>query len=178
VAGPGANVTRICAAISHPRLGAITVGPIAAERAYALRQQVLRPHERVEEMASIDTGDPQELVLGARTARGEIVGTGVVAPGAAPAILGASAASRAAWRIRGMATRADARGVGIASAILVALVAHVTARGGRLVWCNARVAAQRFYERAGFVTAGDVWMEPDIGPHVVMWRRVESPAPP
>lgn len=176
--GPGASVDAISTVISHPLLGAITVGPVAAERTYALRQEVLRPHQRAEEMAAIDTGGPDGLVLGACTVEGEVVGTGRVAPEAPPALLAALEQVGPAWRIRGMATRADARGAGIGSAVLWALVAHAGAHGGGLVWCNARVAAQHLYERAGFATAGDVWTEPDIGPHVVMWRRVDAPTGP
>jgi len=49
---------------------------------------------------------------------------------------------------------------------------HVADRGGTLVWCNARVPARRFYERAGFTVHGDEWDEPGIGPHVAMARPV------
>jgi len=171
----GGSVDGISATITHPLLGEISVEPVAPERTYALRHQVLRPHQRAEEMRAIDTGDPDELVLGACTGEGEVIGTGVVAPGAPPAILVPVASPGPAWRIRGMATRADARGAGVGQAVLEALVLHVATHGGRLVWCNARVAARRLYERAGLVAVGNVWMEPDIGPHVVMWRGIEAP---
>jgi len=77
-----------------------------------------------------------------------------------------------AWRLRGMATREDLQGQGIGSLVLEALVGHVTAEGGELLWCNARVRAIAFYERAGFQTWGEEWDIPSIGPHVVMWRRI------
>lgn len=74
----------------------------------------------------------------------------------------------AAWRLRGMATVADRRGEGVGAAVLAALVAHCREHGGGRLWCNARTPAQRFYERAGFVSVGEPWTDPEIGPHVRM----------
>lgn len=160
--------------VSHPVLGALDVVPIAPERSYLLRQQVLRPHQRVEEMGRIDSGDPDELVVGALSATGAVVATGAVAPGTPPDALANLSGPGPSWRVRGMATRNDARGAGVGTAVLDALVAHSRARGARVLWCNARVPARRLYERAGFETFGDVWEDPDIGPHVVMWRRIDD----
>jgi predicted GNAT family N-acyltransferase len=49
----------------------------------------------------------------------------------------------------------------------------VTDHGGGLLWCNARVPAINLYRRGGFVEHGEMWEDPDIGPHVVMWRLVQ-----
>jgi hypothetical protein len=46
------------------------------------------------------------------------------------------------------------------------------------LWCNARLAAVGFYERAGMVTTGEIWEEPVIGPHIAMFAQVASPAAP
>jgi len=35
-----------------------------------------------------------------------------------------------------------------------------------------RLVGERRYERAGFVTRGEPWDDPEIGPHVAMWRTV------
>ena len=45
-------------------------------------------------------------------------------------------------------------------------------RAGGVLWCNARTPARAFYERAGLVVRGAEWVDPEIGPHVVMWRRL------
>ena len=71
-----------------------------------------------------------------------------------------------------MATAEDKRGQGIGTAVLRAVLAYVARHGGGLLWCNARVSARSFYERAGFVSRGDVWDEPDLGPHVKMELQV------
>lgn len=175
VAPPGrlsrSSVGRIGATVSHPSLGVLAVETISRARAYPLRQRVLRPHQHVEEMGGIDTGDPDELVVGALTRDGDVVGTGVVAPGAPPEVL-ASLVGPEAWRVRGMAVRPDARGMGVGTALLDVLIDHVRTRGGHILWCTARIPARTLYERAGLISFGDTWVDPDIGPHVVMWCRV------
>jgi predicted GNAT family N-acyltransferase len=72
-----------------------------------------------------------------------------------------------------MATSEELRGLGIGARVLDAVLAHVASHGGGLLWCNARVPAVPFYSRAGLTTHGEPWMDPDIGPHVAMWRQVE-----
>lgn len=74
-----------------------------------------------------------------------------------------------AWRLRGMATAPERRGEGVGAAVLAGLLGHCRAQAGRLLWCNARTPAQRFYERAGLAVVGEPWDDPDIGPHVRMW---------
>ena len=71
-----------------------------------------------------------------------------------------------------MATEPELRGHGIGNAVLNALLDHVTARGGGLAWCSARLAAVNFYRRAGFVTRGEPFEEPFIGLHVFMLKEV------
>lgn len=77
-----------------------------------------------------------------------------------------------AWRLRAMATDDGLQGRGIGAAVLAAAVDHVAAVGGRLVWCDARVAARAFYERHGFVVEGPRFEVEGIGPHWPMVRRL------
>jgi GNAT superfamily N-acetyltransferase len=78
-----------------------------------------------------------------------------------------------AWQVRGMATRADLTGRGIGRALLAVALDALRAEGGpRLVWCNARVTALRFWERAGWAVASDVFDIPGVGPHRVLARTL------
>ncbi len=77
-----------------------------------------------------------------------------------------------AWRVRGMATRRDLRGLGLGTRILASLLAHVRSEGGELVWCTARLGAMTLYERAGFATRGDPGVIAGIGAHQTMWIQV------
>jgi SAM-dependent methyltransferase len=76
-----------------------------------------------------------------------------------------------------MATTEQVRGQGIGAALLGRLLAHVLGRGGRRVWCNARVGARAFYERAGFIVEGEPYEIPEIGPHFLMSNRLDGDQP-
>ena len=67
-----------------------------------------------------------------------------------------------------MATDATVRGSGAGRALVDDGLARVTARGGDLIWCDARVAAAGFYERMGFAVVTEAFDKPGIGPHVGM----------
>ena len=78
-----------------------------------------------------------------------------------------------AWQVRGMATRADLTGQGIGTALLGFAVAALREDAGpRLLWCNARVSAMGFWERAGWVIASDVFDIAGVGPHRVLELRI------
>lgn len=157
----------------------IDVGLIPAAASYPLRQAVLRPHQSVDEVGDRVDNEPGTATFGATDrANGTLLGVGTVLREPAPfdpaqAGVPAGAGDPATtWRLRWMATRRDVQGRGIGSMVLNAALDHVAAKGGDLLWCNARVSAIGFYERAGFSTWGDEWVIPDIGPHVVMWRPI------
>jgi predicted GNAT family N-acyltransferase len=77
-----------------------------------------------------------------------------------------------AHQLRGMATAAALRGMGIGRALLrfadEALVAETNIRG---LWCNARVESIGFYERVGWQVVSGVFDVPGVGPHRIMVRR-------
>jgi ribosomal protein S18 acetylase RimI-like enzyme len=130
--------------------------PVAETR--ALRREVLRPHQTVEELAGHEP--PGAVAFGAFDA-GALVAVGLVAPDGEPGD----------WRVRGMATAPRTRGRGAGSEILRALVRHAIAHGATRVWCNARTPALTLYQRVGFRVASDEFHPPGIGPHY----RVELP---
>jgi len=77
-------------------------------------------------------------------------------------------------RLRGMAVEDEHRRTGAGAALIARVRDYIGHNGGGVIWCNARVTAQGFYERVGFVTAGDVWEEPGIGPHIRMHEAPRS----
>jgi GNAT superfamily N-acetyltransferase len=159
----------------------VDVEVIPTADSYALRHAVLRPRQSIDKVVWDNDDDPGTATFGAidRASR-SVVGVATVFREPAPfdvteAGVPPGAGSRTTtWRLRGMATRPDAQGQGIGSSVLRAVFDHVAAAGGDLLWCNARVSAVTFYERAGFRTWGEEWVAAYIGPHVVMWRWIES----
>ena len=137
----------------------LVVRPVPLQATRALRRDVLRPHQTVQELAA---HEPAGAVAYGAFAGEELVAVGLVEPDGGPG----------SWRVRGMATAPRARGRGAGSAILGALVQHALEHGASRVWCNARTPALTLYERAGFRAASDEFELPEIGPHVVMEMRV------
>lgn len=137
----------------------LVVRPVPLQATRALRRDVLRPHQTVQELAA---HEPAGAVAYGAFAGEELVAVGLVGPDGGPG----------SWRVRGMATAPRARGRGAGSAILGALVQHALEHGASRVWCNARTPALTLYERAGFRAASDEFELPEIGPHVVMEMRV------
>jgi GNAT superfamily N-acetyltransferase len=79
-----------------------------------------------------------------------------------------------AWQVRGMATDARFRSRGLGAALLRMAEAEVAADGSlpRLLWCNARVPAVRFYEKLGWAVRCEPFEIPTAGPHVKMTKRL------
>ena len=141
------------------------VDEVAAEVTYALRGAVLRPDGG--EIIWAGDEDPRTFHLAARSADGAVVGVVRFSPAPCPwrdAI--------APWQLRGMATDATVRGSGAGRALVDDGLTRISARGGDLVWCDARVTAAGFYERVGFAVVTEPFDKPGIGPHVGMLREV------
>jgi GNAT superfamily N-acetyltransferase len=133
----------------------LAVRPIPLAQTRTLRQAVLRPHQTVEELAAHEP--PEAFAVGA-FADGELVAVGLVGREGGPG----------AWRVRAMATAQPARGQGVGTAVLAALLDHARAHGATRVWCHARTPARSLYERAGFAAVSEEFELPDIGPHLLM----------
>lgn len=149
---------------------AYVVERVAAADTWALRHEVLRPHQRLAEMAVPGDDDRASGHFVARTPAGEVIGTASVLPEPPPW----ATEGQRAWRLRGMATAPGWRGKGVGTTVFAAALAHVGAHGGTLLWCNARIPAQAFYDRAGFVPHGEPWVDPVIGPHLAMSKTVRA----
>jgi GNAT superfamily N-acetyltransferase len=142
----------------------IQVREISLAETRNLRREVLRPHSSLSELAS---HEPAGSVAFGAFDGDELVAVGLV---------GRDGEAPGDWRVRGMATKPDARGRGAGSGVLQALVQHAIAHGATRVWCNARTRARTLYERVGFVVASDEFEPPDIGPHYRMELAVAASA--
>ncbi|MCW2635385.1 MAG: GCN5-related N-acetyltransferase [Blastococcus sp.] len=145
----------------------VTVEEVAAEVTYDLRRAVLRPDGG--EITWAGDEDPATFHLAACTSDGVV---GVVRFSPAPCRWRPEA--RAPWQLRGMATEPSMRGAGVGRTLVIDGLARVAARGGDLVWCDARGTAAGFYERMGFAVVTEPFDKPGIGPHVGMLIEVSS----
>jgi predicted GNAT family N-acyltransferase len=153
---------------------ALTVEEVGLDVALPLRSAVLRGGGPAG-MPGDD--DPATVHLAARTPDGRVVG--VVRLGPAPCPWRPDA--RTPWQLRGMATDPAVRGSGAGRALAEAALTLVAARGGDLLWCNAREAAAGFYRRMGFAVVTERFPIDPIGPHYGMLKELQKdpvlPAP-
>ena len=151
---------------------------VSAETVRPLRTEVLRPSWPAGRLATY----PEDETVAVHVAAfldgdpaPQGVGT-VYAEAPPPAnrdeIPGWAYADGASWRLRGMATSDSARGTGLGRAVLAGCFDVVRQRGGRALWCNARIGAVPFYRRLGLAAVGPEFDIAGIGPHYVMWREV------
>jgi ribosomal protein S18 acetylase RimI-like enzyme len=137
--------------------GTITVEQVDAAATFPLRAQELRQGRPVE----IDEDDaPYTLHLAARIDGGEIVGVVRFHPRDCPWREG-----EGSWQLRGMATDPRVRGLGTGRALVAEGLSRIAARGGQLVWCDARGTAVGFYERLGFSSITDDYYLRPVGLH-------------
>ena len=146
-------------------------GPADLDEIYALRHEVFVIGQDVPEELERD-----ELDAGADHAvarqDGVVVGTGRLVDGrideqgrleaGTPGTVGT---------IGRMAVAEQARGTGTGRALLDLLVARAAQRGLPAVELHAQLHARGFYERAGFVPFGDIYLEAGIE-HVGMRRSL------
>lgn len=137
---------------------------VSAETTRPLRQRVLRPHQRPEELV-YPLDDAPETFHAAGFLDGALVGVASIYR-----VAEKGERNPDAWQLRGMATAPETRGAGYGALLLDRCVEHARAHGATKIWCNARISAEGFYRRLGFVVKGDVFELPGIGPHCVMWK--------
>jgi GNAT superfamily N-acetyltransferase len=142
------------------------VRAISAAETRLLRQRVLRPAQRIEELVYPGDAAPDTLHLGAFLGDA-LVGVASVSREAPP-----GDSSPRAWRLRGMAALPELRRQGIGAALLRACLAHVREQGGDLLWCHARSGAVPFYRALELAESGEEFELPGLGPHWFMSRRV------
>lgn len=117
--------------------------------ATAIRERVFVLEQNVPADLELDEFDAVSLHALARGADGEAIGTARLLPDA---------------HIGRMAVVAGARGRGVGSRLLLALIEAARARGEREVLLNAQTHAIPFYARFGFVAEGEEFDDAGI-PH-------------
>lgn len=164
---PAAGSTDLEAFVMHvPPVdpGAVHVREATAEEVVGLRQRVLRPHEPP---GALLTSDDREAVdLAAVTPSERVVACARLCRESPPW----PAPSAASWRLRNMATSAQARGLGLGRQLVSAVLQRARAAGAERVWCAARTGSAGFYTRCGFEVVTGPWDDPELGPHVGMAR--------
>lgn len=75
------------------------------------------------------------------------------------------------YRLRAMATKPDFRKQGAGRLIVQFAEKKLIQKGCGLLWCKGRTNVIEYYNKLGFVTYGDVFDYPPIGPHIILFKR-------
>jgi predicted GNAT family N-acyltransferase len=145
----------------------VVVEQVRPEVTYGLRAAVLRPGWTPMRARLPGDGDPRAMHFAAYDRADRIVGVVAVLPQPTPD-------GEPGWRLRGMAVHPEERGEGVGRALMARVLDGVARMGGGLLWCNARTPAAGFYAKAGFVTDGQEFHDPEFGPHLRMRRMVTA----
>lgn len=82
------------------------------------------------------------------------------------------------WQLRGMAVDPSRQGQGLGARLLRAVEQWMFHElPGQNLWCNARIGAVGFYERAGWRVVSAPFEIPGVGVHVRMLRELSRPGP-
>ena len=78
-----------------------------------------------------------------------------------------------AMQLKGMAVAGHLQGEGLGALLVDAGIALAIERGATIAWARARDSALGFYERLGFVSTGDGFMDgPTAMPHHIVVRTL------
>ena len=150
----------------------IEIRELSAAQTRPVRQRVLRPHQRPEELVYTGDDDADTFHLGAMSAAGDVLAILSMYRHAQPPT--DPDGEPRAWRIRGMASIPEARGTGLGRVLVEHARDRVWAIHHDPIWCNARENAFGFYQKLGFEIVGGIFEIEGIGPHAVMVLHPES----
>lgn len=132
----------------------IHIRPITSLEVRPLRLEVLRAGMVNQTVHFDGDDDPTTIHLGAFDQDQNNVGVSTWMQRPFPL-----AEEHKALQLRGMATAVNVQGQGIGALLLVAGQSHGREIGAHLIWANARDAALNFYNRHGYITVGEGFIE-------------------
>ncbi|MFZ6052704.1 GNAT family N-acetyltransferase [Halocola ammonii] len=148
----------------------IAVREIAAEETHPLRHTVLWPHLNSTEECFIDVDQQKGAFHLGAFYNNSIVSIGSFFPEKNTELPGETH-----YRLRAMATDPEVRGMGAGRALIEKAEEKLKEMSVDLLWCDARKVALDFYTKLGFKIKGDWYDKPNIGPHKLMYKRIELP---
>lgn len=76
------------------------------------------------------------------------------------------------FQLRGMAVLPEYQKKGLGELLMQGAEDTIAAKGGKVIWFNAREVAVGFYEKMGYAITGEPFSIGDIGIHYVMYRQL------
>ncbi len=142
---------------------------IKAEDTIDLRSRILRPGQRIDQCRYSEDNLPTTFHLGIFE-KDKIICNGTFIQ------QGHASFSNAVYpyRLRGMASDINYQGRGLGSALLKEALVFLKQKNCDLIWFNARVSAEKFYEKLDYQKIDEIFDIPTIGPHKVMYQWLNT----
>ena len=138
------------------------ISRIKSEDTRNLRHLILRPHQSPEELIYPGDDDPESVHFGLFY-KDKLSGIASVYRQSP-----AGMSSDNSWRLRGMATAEEVRGMGFGKELMNECLKYANEKKGKMFWCTARTTAESFYEMFGLKRQGEVFTPEGLGEHVIM----------
>ena len=144
----------------------LQIKEISSKDTLELRQKVLRPHQMIEDCVYPGDEDNTTFHLGAFENE-SLMGIVSVYQRNHETLDG-----KKGFQIRAMATVPEARGKGLAKALLECAEKKVMPNGASYTWANARTSAWGFYEKLGYQRMNEQCEIKGIGPHYLIYKVI------
>ncbi|MFD1851927.1 GNAT family N-acetyltransferase [Oceanobacillus bengalensis] len=141
---------------------------IEPEMTYSLRHRVLRPNQSIEDSKYEIDHEAHTFHVGAFY-QGKLISVASFVVENLPDF-----SIERQYRLRQMATLEEFRKLGAGRSIVDFGENIIRARGYDLIWCKGRTAVQEYYRKLGFDAYGDIFDYPPIGPHIVMYKKLQK----
>lgn len=138
---------------------------ISAAQTIDLRSRILRPGQPIENCRYIGDDDDLTFHLGV-IMNARILSNGTFMNEKHKKF----SAAKNPYRLRGMAVDQAFQNQGFGKLIVETALAELTKRNCDLLWFNARVLAEGFYQKMGFTALAEIFDIPMAGPHKVMYK--------
>lgn len=140
---------------------------ISSEQTYPLRLNVLWPHKNNLLECGLDVDDMEGTFHVGAFKYDEIVSIGTFL-----IQRNEKFKEEKQYRLRAMASSPSVRGENFGKKVIEFAIQELRYRKVDLLWCDAREIALGFYEKMGFTVVGDFYDVPQIGPHKLMYYKI------
>ncbi|MCB0401013.1 MAG: GNAT family N-acetyltransferase [Flavobacteriales bacterium] len=142
---------------------------ISPEETYPLRLEVLWPHLDRLDQCGIDVDETEGTFHVGALKDGKVVAIGTFL-----IQRNEQFDAKKQYRLRAMASSPDVRGGNYGKRVIDFALDKLKNEGIDLLWCDARKIALGFYEKMGFEVTGDFYEVRNIGPHKLMYYRINQ----
>lgn len=141
---------------------------IPPEMTYSIRHKILRPHQDIEDSKYPSDHEEGSFHVGA------FLDDKLVTVVSFCLEKHPDFPEEAQYRLRAMATLDDYRMLGAGRLAVRFAEEIISDKGTDLLWCKGRTSVQKYYENLGFKAHGEAFDYPPIGPHIIMYKRLEK----